>query len=202
MSVLYLFLGSFTPSAVNGVFRKGQILSTAFLGFSQGSNDAQKTMGIITLALFTSTQAGLFADAPGFLGFLRTPDFSVPVWVKLLCACTMAAGTASGGRRIIKTLGRKMAKLQSPNGFAADTTAATILLVTARLGMPVSVTHAVSTSIMGAGTARNPKTMRWHVVERIIWTWFMTLPATSLVAYGLMRFLQVFNAAPVVALHH
>ncbi|HWH70059.1 MAG TPA: inorganic phosphate transporter, partial [Candidatus Sulfotelmatobacter sp.] len=175
---------------------KGQILSTAFLGFSQGSNDAQKTMGIITLALFTSTQAGDLAHAPTCLGFMHTPEFHVPLWVKLLCAGTMAAGTACGGRRIIKTLGRKMAKLQSANGFTADTTAATVLLVAAGLGMPVSTTHAVSTSIMGAGTARNPKTMRWHVVESIIWTWFMTLPATMLVAFGLMRLLQAFHFVP------
>ena len=86
-----------------------------------------------------------------------------------------------------------MARLQTPNGFTADTTAATVLLVAARFGMPVSTTHAVSTSIMGVGTARNPKSMRWHVVESIIWTWFLTLPATALVAYGLMRLLRLFH---------
>ena len=194
MVVLYLALSSFRPSTINGIFRKGQILSTAFLGFSQGSNDAQKTMGIITLALFTSTQAGTMSSAPACLEFMHTPQFSVPLWVKLLCALTMAAGTASGGRRIIKTLGRKMARLQPVNGFAADTTAAVVLLVAAGLGMPVSTTHAVSTSIMGVGTARNPKTMRWHVVESILWTWFMTLPATALTGYGLMRLFQAFHA--------
>ncbi len=198
MSLLYLVLSPFTPSAISSVFRRGQILSTAFLGFSQGSNDAQKTMGVITLALFTSTQAGDLTRAPACLGFMQTPEFHVPLWVKLLCACTMAAGTASGGRRIIKTLGRKMAKLHSANGFAADTTAASVLLTAAAFGMPVSTTHAVSTSIMGVGTARNPKTMRWHVVESIVWTWFMTLPATGLAAYGLMRLLQVCHVATVV----
>lgn len=196
MVVLYLLLQSFTPAAVNGVFRRGQILSTAFLGFSQGSNDAQKTMGVITLALFSSTQAGVLSGSPGWLSFLHTREFHVPLWVKFLCAFTMAAGTASGGRRIIKTLGRKMAKLQSANGFAADTTAATILLGTALFGMPVSTTHTVSTSIMGAGTARNPKTMRWSVVRHIIWTWILALPATGLAGYGLMRLLQLVG--PVV----
>jgi inorganic phosphate transporter, PiT family len=199
MEALYMVLKHFSVSQVNGVFRRGQILSTAFLGFSQGSNDAQKTMGIITLALFTSTQAGHLTHTPSFLSFMQTPEFSVPLWVKLLCAFTMAAGTASGGRRIIKTLGRKMARLQSANGFTADTTAATILLVAAKMGMPVSTTHAVSTSIMGAGTARNPKTMKWHVVESIIWTWFMTLPATALAAYGLMSMVRLFHTAPVIA---
>jgi inorganic phosphate transporter, PiT family len=187
MSVIYMLLRSRDVEGVNAVFRRGQILSTAFLGFSQGNNDAQKTMGVITLALFTATQAGHLANAPGCFAFMRTPEFTVPVWVKLICAATMAAGTASGGRRIIKTLGRKMARLQSPNGFTADAMAATVLLVTARLGMPISVTHAVSTSIMGVGTARNPKSMRWHVVESILWTWVLTLPATALVAYGLLR---------------
>jgi PiT family inorganic phosphate transporter len=198
MSLLYVALQSYTASAVNGVFRKGQILSTAFLGFSQGSNDAQKTMGIITLALFSSTQAGDLSHAPACFRFLQTPEFSVPLWVKLLCAVTMAAGTASGGRRIIRTLGRKMAKLQCANGFAADTTAATVLLVAARLGMPVSTTHVVATSIMGVGTARNPKTMRWQVVRSILWAWFMTLPATALAAYGLMRLVQELHAAPPI----
>ncbi len=195
MGLLYTVLNSATATRVNRVFRKGQILSTAFLGFSQGSNDAQKTMGIVALALFTSTQSGVLAHAPSCFAFMHIEDFHVPIWVKLLCACTMAAGTASGGRRIIKTLGRKMAKLQPANGFAADTTAASVLLGAAAMGMPVSTTHAVSTSIMGAGTARNPKTMKWHVVESIIWTWFMTLPATALVAYGLMRLLRLFHCA-------
>ncbi len=196
MSLLYAVLSSATPTGVSRVFCKGQIFSTAFLGFSQGSNDAQKTMGIVTLALFTSTHAGDLVHVPGCLAFMQTPEFHIPLWVKLLCACTMAAGTASGGRRIIKTLGRRMAKLQPANGFAADVTAASVLLSAAAFGMPVSTTHAVSTSIMGAGTARNPRTMRWHVVESIIWTWFMTIPATALVAYGLMRLLQVLHAAP------
>ena len=107
----------------------------------------------------------------------------------------MAAGTAAGGRRIIKTLGRKVARLQPANGFAADTTSASILLATAYLGMPVSTTHAVSTSIMGVGAARRAKTMRWDLVESIVWTWVFTLPATGLIAYGLMRLLLALGAA-------
>jgi PiT family inorganic phosphate transporter len=114
--------------------------------------------------------------------------------VKFTCAFTMAAGTAIGGRRIIKTLGRKVSRLQPVNGFAAETTSATILMVAARLGMPVSTTHAVSTSIMGVGAARNHKAMHWHVVESIVWTWFMTLPATGLIAYALRRLLLALGA--------
>ncbi len=194
MNVLYVALSRFTPSAINRVFRKAQLFSAGYLGFSQGSNDAQKTMGIIALALFSATQAGQFAQAPACLQFMATPEFTVPLWVKLLCACTLAAGTASGGRRIIRTLGRKMAQLKPINGFASDSTSATVLLVAAKLGMPVSTTHAVSATIMGVGTARSVRAIRWEVVESILWTWFMTLPANALVAYGLMRLQQVFRS--------
>ena len=174
---------------------KLQILSAGFLGFSHGSNDAQKTMGILALAMFSATNAGDLAHLPAWLQFLHCPEFKIPLWVKLTCAFTMAAGTATGGRRIIKTLGRKVSRLQPVNGFAADTTSATVLMVTARLGMPVSTTHAVSTSIMGVGAARNYKAMRWHLVESIVWTWLMTLPATGLLAYALMRLWQALGAA-------
>jgi len=106
----------------------------------------------------------------------------------------LAAGTATGGRRIIKTLGRKVSRLQPINGFAAATTSAAVLMTTATLGMPVSTTHAVSTAIMGVGTARNHKAMKWHLVESIVWTWFMTLPACGLIAYGLMRLFLALGA--------
>jgi inorganic phosphate transporter, PiT family len=190
MGVLYFVLSGCKPSKVNAVFRQLQVLSAGFLGFSHGSNDAQKTMGILALALFTATQAGQLLHLPSWLQFLHTPEFKIPLWVKLLCAITMASGTAAGGRRIIKTLGRKVGRLQPVNGFAADTTSATVLMGTALLGMPVSTTHVVSTAIMGVGTARNAKAIRWHVVESIIWTWFLTLPATGLLAYGFMWLLQ------------
>jgi len=194
MTLLYILLSRFRPSTINNAFRELQILSAGFLGFSHGSNDAQKTMGIVALALFSATNLGDLAHLPPWLQFLHTPEFKIPLWVKLTCAVTMAAGTATGGRRIIKTLGRKVSRLQPVNGFAADTTSATVLMTTAALGMPVSTTHAVSTSIMGVGTARNHKAMRWHLVESIVWTWFMTLPATGLIAYGLMRLFQALGA--------
>jgi inorganic phosphate transporter, PiT family len=187
MTLLYILLSRCRPSSINKVFSKLQIFSAAFLGFSHGSNDAQKTMGIVALALFSATSIGDLTHLPSWLQFLHTPEFKIPLWVKFACAFTMAAGTATGGRRIIKTLGRKVSRLQPINGFAADTTSATVLMTTAALGMPVSTTHAVSTSIMGVGTARNHQAMRWHVVESIIWTWVMTLPATGLLAYALRR---------------
>ena len=195
MTLLYVLLARCRPSGINKAFRKLQIVSAGFLGFSHGSNDAQKTMGIVALALFSATNIGDLAHLPPWLQFLHTPEFKVPLWVKFTCALTMAAGTATGGRRIIKTLGRKVSRLQPVNGFAADTTSASVLMTTAVLGMPVSTTHAVSTSIMGVGAARNYKTMHWHVVESIVWTWFMTLPATGLLAYALMRLFQALGIA-------
>jgi len=196
MTLLYMLLWRCRPSSINRVFGRLQIFSAGFLGFSHGSNDAQKTMGIVALALFSATNLGDLAHLPAWLHFLHTPEFKVPLWVKFICAFTMAAGTATGGRRIIKTLGRKVSRLQPVNGFAADTTSATVLMTTALLGMPVSTTHAVSTSIMGVGAARNHKAIRWHLVESIVWTWFMTLPATGLIAYALMRLFLAVGAGP------
>src|SRR6266404_4265741 len=168
MGFLFLVLRSFTPHLVHSVFGKLQLVSAAWMAHSHGTNDAQKTMGIIALALFTGTKSGLFNDLPPMFQFLRTPDFVVAKWVVVLCAATMAAGTAAGGWRIIRTLGHKMVKLQPVHGFAAETTAAVILLVTATMGMPVSTTHVITTSIMGVGAAKRFSALKWPVVERII----------------------------------
>src|SRR6266850_7349943 len=124
MFALFLIFHRFTPAVVHSVFGKLQIFSAAWMAHSHGSNDAQKTMGIITLALFTGTKAGSFDHLPGWLTFLQTPAFTtIPAWVTILCAITMAAGTAAGGWRIIRTLGHKMVKLQPVHGFAAETSA-------------------------------------------------------------------------------
>ena len=190
MGFLYFIAGKFKPRTVNAAFGRLQLLSAAYMGFSHGSNDAQKTMGIIALALFSATNTGSLDQLPGWLHFLRTPKFEIAVWIKIICALTMAAGTAAGGWRIIKTLGHKVVRLHPIHGFAAETTAATVLLVAAKLGMPVSTTHAISTSIMGVGAAKSPKALKWELVERIIWTWFLTLPATAGIAYILVRVCQ------------
>jgi PiT family inorganic phosphate transporter len=186
MAGLYFLFRNRRPWPVNARFARLQILSSAAMGFSHGSNDAQKTMGIITLGLFSATTAGTLDHLPASLHFLRTPAFEVALWVKLVCAVTMAAGTATGGRRIIKTLGRKVSRLQPVNGFASDLTSATIILIAAKMGMPVSTTHIASSSIMGVGFARRSKGMRWDVVESILWAWFLTLPASGLAGYLLM----------------
>jgi PiT family inorganic phosphate transporter len=157
------------------------------MAHSHGTNDAQKTMGIITLALFTGTQAGRFDHLPAWLQFLHTPAFILPLWVKILCALTMAVGTAAGGWRIIRTLGHRVVKLQPVNGFAAETSAALIIQVASLYGIPLSTTHVISTSIMGVGVVKRFSGMRWTVVERIVWAWVFTLPATGLVGYLLER---------------
>jgi len=192
--VLYVSLSRLNPTGVNKVFRKLQVVSAAAMGFSHGSNDAQKTMGIVALTLYSWTQSGMTSDLPSWLSFLRTPEFKIALWIKIVCAITMAAGTAAGGRRIIKTLGRKVTRLQPVNGFAADLTSATVLLTTARLGMPVSTTHTVSASIMGVGAARNWRMTRWHLVESIAWAWVFTLPASGLLAFGMMHLLKSLGA--------
>ena len=187
MYFLFVALHRLTPHFVHSLFGKLQIFSAAWMAHSHGTNDAQKTMGIITLALFTGTKAGSFEHCPAWLGFLRTPIFAIPVWVKVLCAATMAVGTAAGGWRIIRTLGHRMVKLQPVHGFAAETTAALIIQGASYYGIPLSTTHVISTSIMGVGTAKRFSGMKWAVVERIIWAWLFTLPATGLIGYVLVR---------------
>lgn len=188
MGVLLIVLRKATPRIVALIFGKAQLISAGFMGFSHGSNDAQKTMGIITLALFTGTSTGAFANLPEWAHFLRVQEFKdIPFWVVITCAITMAAGTAAGGWRIIRTMGHKMVKMQPVHGFAAETTAAIILHGTATMGVPVSTTHVISTSIMGVGATKRLSAVKWGVVERILWAWVLTLPVTALLAYGLER---------------
>src|SRR5437868_7940027 len=187
MFLLFVALHRFTPHFVQSLFGKLQIFSAAWMAHSHGSNDAQKTMGVITLALFTGTKAGSFDHLPAWLNFLKTPTFALPTWVVALCALTMAVGTAAGGWRIIRTLGHRMVKLQPVHGFAAETTAAVIIQAASYYGIPLSTTHVISTSIMGVGAVKRFSGMRWVVVERIIWAWLFTLPASGLIGYALAR---------------
>ena len=149
------------------IFRRLQLLSAGYMAFSHGSNDAQKTMGIITLALFAQ-------------GVIPTND--VPLWVIVVAATAMSLGTAVGGWRIMHTMGQRVAELEPVHGFAAETTAATILVGTAYLGMPVSTTHVISSAIIGVGSARGPKGVRWGVARRILAAWVITIPAAGTVA--------------------
>lgn len=184
MTLLNLLLAKRRPSTVNSIFGKLQIVSAGLMGFSHGTNDAQKTMGIIALAMFTGTHAGAFNDLPPWLSFLRMEKFdTIPTWVVVLCAVTMFAGTAVGGWRIIKTMGHKMVKLLPVQGFAAETTAAAIITAASSYGIPLSTTHVISTSIMGVGSARRLSAVKWGIVHRIVWAWVLTLPVTGLIGY-------------------
>ncbi|WP_158881973.1 inorganic phosphate transporter [Rhodanobacter sp. L36] len=183
---------------VNSFFGKAQIVSATAMGVAHGMNDAQKSMGIIALALAGATTAHHFDHLPAWLGFLRVAGnpaggFAIPVWVKVVSALTMAAGTAGGGWRIIKTLGHKMVKLHPINGFAAETSSAAVILTASVFGIPVSTTHNVSASIMGVGAAKRFNSIRWSVVERMVWAWILTLPITALLAYAFVRGAQLVS---------
>ena len=186
------------PRWVNAFFGKAQIVSAAYMGFAHGHNDAQKTMGIIALTLFGAEATGALNDLPSWLAFMH-PDAhagdGIAMWIVLTCAVVMAAGTASGGWKIIKTLGHKMVKLHPIHGFAAETSSATVLTVAAHFGMPVSTTHSISTAIMGVGFAKNPRKLKITVIERIVWAWILTIPAAGGIAYGLLRFAEALGWA-------
>ena len=190
MSLLMAFLKTMRPYLIQKIFGRAQIASSAFMGLSHGSNDAQKTMGIIALALFTGTKAGSFEHLPAMLHFLRTPVFAIDKWVVITCACTMAAGTAAGGWRIIRTMGHKMVRLQPVNGFAAETSAGIVIQIASHFGIPVSTTHVISTSIMGVGATKRFSAVKWGVVQRIVWAWVFTLPVTALLGWTALRLLK------------
>lgn len=187
MGLLLILLHRWKPRTINRLFGKLQLVSASWMGFSHGTNDAQKTMGIIALVLYTATKDGAFQELPTWLAFLRTPQFEVATWVKVTCALTMASGTAAGGWRIIRTLGHKMVQLKPIHGFAAETTAATIIHVASHWGIPLSTTHVISASIMGVGATKRLSAVKWGIVGRMMWAWVLTLPITALLAYGLAR---------------
>jgi PiT family inorganic phosphate transporter len=155
------------PRKVNKAFRRLQILSSAFMATSHGTNDAQKTMGIITLALFIGRQI---------------PDMTVPIWVQVTCALAMAAGTATGGWNIIKTMGHKIFHLEAVHGFSAETSAAGIISAASSFGAPISTTHVISTAILGVGSSKRLSAVRWGVAGRMAIAWVLTIPASGVVA--------------------
>jgi PiT family inorganic phosphate transporter len=157
-----------TPGRVDRVFRKGQLLSAAAYSLGHGTNDAQKTMGIIAVLLFST----------GHLG----PEFYVPFWVVLGAHAALGLGTMAGGWRIVKTMGMRITKLRPIGGFCAETAGAVTLISTALAGIPVSTTHTISGSIMGVGAMQRFSAVRWGVAGRIIWAWILTIPASALVA--------------------
>jgi PiT family inorganic phosphate transporter len=154
------------PKAMNKLFRRLQVVAAGFMAMSNGSNDGQKTMGIITLALFL---------------FHKIPAIEVPFWVKLICASAMAFGTASGGWKIIKTMGKKIFKMEPIHGFAAETSSSLVILGATALGAPISTTHVFSSSILGVGSSKRFSAVRWGVAGQMVIAWFLTLPASALV---------------------
>ena len=174
MKLINLLFGKKPYARVNGNFRKLQVLSSAFVAFSHGNNDAQKTMGIITLSLVTG----------GLLG----ADAGVPFWTKLACACMMALGTSLGGWKVMKTMGSGVTKLTPARGFAAQASSAIIIELMTFFGAPVSTTQVITTSIMGVGTAQRKSAVKWGVAGNIFTAWFVTLPCTMLLG-GVASFL-------------
>ena len=199
ISVLYIVLRNWKPRTVNTVFGKAQLFSAMGMGLMHGTNDAQKTMGIVALALASGTAAGRMENLPGWLSFLHvTPpepgqSLAIAMWIKVMCALVMATGTAAGGWRIIKTLGHKMVKLHPVNGFAAETSSALVIGIASHYGIPVSTTHNVSASIMGVGAAKRFNALKWTIVERMAWAWILTIPVSATISYWLMRLLQAIG---------
>ena len=177
MNMMFQFFQNSSPSKVNHRFKKMQIVTAATMAFSHGSNDAQKSMGIITLALVSG-------------GVLQ--EFEVPLIVKVLCATAMAVGTSVGGWSIIKTVGGKIIKLEPINGFAADLNSSITIFTATLLHLPVSTTHVVSGSIMGVGAAKRIKAVRWGVAQQMVMAWVLTIPCTAAmgaICYGLLMVL-------------
>jgi PiT family inorganic phosphate transporter len=172
-------------SVINRSFRRLQLVSAGFMAVSHGSNDAQKSMGVITMALVAYGAVGKNTDG----------KFDVPLWVVLVCATAMGLGTAAGGVRIIKTMGSKIIDLKPIHGFCAETSAAATILGASFLGVPVSTTHVISSCIMGVGASQRVSAVRWGVTAKILWAWVLTIPMSALVA-GLSYEVSAFAFGP------
>lgn len=167
MNMMNMFLKNTRPSTVSKIFSKAQIGSAMLIALNHGGNDAQKSMGIITMALVSA-------------GFL--PEFAVPQWVKISCALAMALGTSLGGKKIIKTMGSKMAKIAPVNGFSAEMGASSVIFTATMFNAPVSTTHIITTAIMGVGAAKRFSAVRWAVAKDIVVAWVVTIPACAFIS--------------------
>lgn len=178
MKLILKLFGQLSPGIISKYFGRLQIISSSFMAFGHGSNDAQKAMGIITMALVSG-------------GVLHSVE--VPKWVVLLCALAMGFGTLFGGWKIIKTLGVKMLKLEPIHGFAAETSSAAIIVAASHFGMPVSTTHVVSTAILGVGATRRLSAVRWGIAGKIVMAWVLTLPICIGMAWGIQKILSYYH---------
>ena len=177
MVALFWIFRKIRPHQARSYFRYGQVLSTAFMSFSHGTNDAQKSMGMITMAL---------------LAYGVIDDFTVPTWVMMSCALAMGLGTSAGGWKIIKTMGSKIVKLEPIHGFAADITAAVVITASSHFGLPVSTTHVVSGAIMGVGCTERLSAVRWGVAGNMLTAWLVTIPITGVLAWTAYTVLRYF----------
>lgn len=168
MFIIFRLFFNWTPSRVDFWFRKLQLVSAAFISLSHGGNDAQKTMGIIAILLFSAGKLGT--------------HFYVPYWVIIACNLVMALGTMFGGWRIVRTMGMRITKLKPVSGFCAETASALTLSLATLLGIPVSTTHTIAGAIIGVGSLQGVSAVRWGVAQRIVWAWILTIPATGLIA--------------------
>ncbi|WP_459477185.1 inorganic phosphate transporter [Clostridium saccharoperbutylacetonicum] len=177
MILLNWILRPFKPGLVNKIFLKFQVVAGALMALNHGSNDAQKSMGLITMALLS----GKFIH-----------EFTVPTWVIACCALAMALGTASGGKKIIKTMGSGMAKLTPVNGFAAQTGGAAVIFLATFFHAPVSTTHIISTTVMGVGASKRFKSVKWGVAQNIVWAWILTIPITATLSAFIIYIMKMF----------
>lgn len=181
LSIYWIFRNA-TPTLVTAIFSKLQIVTAAAVAFSHGSNDAQKTMGIITLAL-----------AVHYNWAARGIPFEVPLWVILISGVVMGIGTYMGGKRVIHTLGVRIVTMRSPNGFAAEIAAASVIEMASRTGVPVSTTHVITSSILGMGSTRRLSAVRWGVAKEIVFAWALTFPIVGLLGAGLHELLSLIT---------
>jgi PiT family inorganic phosphate transporter len=178
MKLILRLFGQLSPGVISKYFGRLQILSSSFMAFGHGSNDAQKAMGIITMALVSG-------------GVIKSMD--VPTWVILICALAMGFGTLFGGWKIIKTLGVKMLKLEPIHGFAAETSSAAIIIASSHFGLPVSTTHVVSSAILGVGATKRLSAVRWGIAGKIVMAWVLTLPACIAMAWGIQKAMTFYH---------
>jgi PiT family inorganic phosphate transporter len=176
ITLIYWIFRNAVPGRVRGLFRWLQVFSSGFMAFSHGSNDGQKFMGTFTMALVL---AGIL------------PTFDIPLWVIFLCAAVMALGTLTGGWRIIRTMGMRLTKLETHQGFAAEIAAASTITLASRLGIPLSTTHTINTAIVGVGAARGLSAVRWGVTAQIVSAWILTFPVCALISWIVVKLVRL-----------
>jgi PiT family inorganic phosphate transporter len=182
MALIFALLGRVHPGRISATFRRLQLVSAAAMAFTHGSNDAQKSMGLITMALVSQ---GLIAT--------HGKDPHVPLWVVIACATAMGLGTAGGGYRIIRTMGHRIIRLEPVHGFAAETSAAIVIFLATHFKMPISTTHTIAGSIFGVGSSKRLSAVRWGVAQSMVIAWILTIPAAGLVAAVVYEGMRVFG---------